>query len=80
MHEVYRVFYDRLVEDADRTWLYQLVRECVKNHFKDNFDTVFEHLASQPGKVRSGGNSPVDESVCLIDRVASVVLLLRVSL
>ncbi|XP_043194572.1 dynein axonemal heavy chain 12-like isoform X3 [Amphibalanus amphitrite] len=51
VHEVYRVFYDRLVEDADRSWLYQLVRECVKNHFKDNFDTVFEHLASQPGKV-----------------------------
>ena len=46
------MFYDRLVEDSDRSWLYQLVRDCVKNHFKDNFDTVFEHLASPPAKVR----------------------------
>ncbi|XP_029456789.1 LOW QUALITY PROTEIN: dynein heavy chain 12, axonemal [Rhinatrema bivittatum] len=44
VHEVLRVFYDRLVDDADRSWLYQLTRDVVKEHFKDNFDLVFEHL------------------------------------
>lgn len=52
VHEVYRVFYDRLVEDSDRTWLYSLVKDCVKNHFKDSFESVFERLVDSKGQVR----------------------------
>ncbi|KAM4720749.1 dynein axonemal heavy chain 12 [Rhinophrynus dorsalis] len=50
VHEVLRVFYDRLVDDQDRSWLFQLVKDVVKDHFRDNFETVFEHLKheSQP--------------------------------
>ncbi|KAI7794029.1 dynein axonemal heavy chain 12 [Triplophysa rosa] len=44
VHELYRVFYDRLVDDKDRAWLFTLIGEIVKQHFKENFDTVFEHL------------------------------------
>ncbi|XP_015203470.2 dynein axonemal heavy chain 12 isoform X1 [Lepisosteus oculatus] len=44
VHEVFRVFYDRLVDDKDRAWLYQLMKNIIKDHFKDNFDSVFEHL------------------------------------
>ncbi|CAK8689424.1 unnamed protein product [Clavelina lepadiformis] len=45
VHEVFRVFYDRLVDDDDREWLYKLTRTMVKDHFKENYDTLFEHLA-----------------------------------
>ncbi|XP_062872057.1 dynein axonemal heavy chain 12 [Trichomycterus rosablanca] len=44
VHEVLRVFYDRLVDDQDRAWLYRLMNELVKVHFKESFDTVFAHL------------------------------------
>ncbi|XP_048874195.1 dynein axonemal heavy chain 12 isoform X2 [Brienomyrus brachyistius] len=44
VHEVFRVFYDRLVDDKDREWLYQLIINIVKEHFQENFDSVFEDL------------------------------------
>jgi len=53
VHEVFRVFYDRLVDDEDRTWLYKLTRALAKDHFKENYDTLFDHLA-QP-------NQPVND-------------------
>lgn len=49
VHEVFRVFYDRLVDDDDRHWLYTSMRQVIKDHFKENFDTLFDHLA-KPGK------------------------------
>uniref|UniRef100_A0AAY4CQS0 Dynein axonemal heavy chain 12 n=1 Tax=Denticeps clupeoides TaxID=299321 RepID=A0AAY4CQS0_9TELE len=53
VHEVFRVFYDRLVDDQDRAWLYQLMNNIVKEHFKENFDVVFDHLKE--------GNRPLCE-------------------
>ncbi|MGH0136030.1 UNVERIFIED_CONTAM: hypothetical protein FKN15_058794 [Acipenser sinensis] len=44
VHEVFRVYYDRLVDSKDRLWLYKLMKDIVKEHFKENFDSVFEHL------------------------------------
>lgn len=44
VHEVFRVFYDRLVEDDDRAWLFNLVKDIVREHFKEVFDKVFAHL------------------------------------
>ncbi|CAG7837267.1 unnamed protein product [Allacma fusca] len=46
IHEVYRVFYDRLTDDSDRNWLFQLSQTCVQNHFKESFDVIFENLSS----------------------------------
>lgn len=51
VHEVFRVFYDRLVEDNDRAWLFNLMKDIVKEHFKEAFDSVFAHLKQ--------GNTPV---------------------
>uniref|UniRef100_A0A9J8CG81 Dynein axonemal heavy chain 12 n=1 Tax=Cyprinus carpio carpio TaxID=630221 RepID=A0A9J8CG81_CYPCA len=53
VHELYRVFYDRLVDDQDRAWLFSLISNIVKQHFMENFDTVFEHLKD--------GNKPLCE-------------------
>lgn len=51
VHEVFRVFYDRLVEDTDRAWLFDLMKSIVQEHFKEEFDSVFAHLKQ--------GNTPV---------------------
>ncbi|KAJ7406929.1 dynein heavy chain 12, axonemal isoform X7 [Willisornis vidua] len=63
VHEVFRVFYDRLVEDDDRAWLFNLVKDIVKNHFKEAFDSLFAHLKQ--------GKAPVTEenmrSLCFGD-------------
>ncbi|KAF7662821.1 hypothetical protein LDENG_00225550 [Lucifuga dentata] len=44
VHEVFRVYYDRLVDDKDRAWLYQLMNSILKDHFKESFVQVFDHL------------------------------------
>ena len=51
VHEVYRVYYDRLVDARDRTWLFELLQKGVKQHFKDDFNSLFKHLAGGGSKV-----------------------------
>uniref|UniRef100_A0A452FPX9 Dynein axonemal heavy chain 12 n=1 Tax=Capra hircus TaxID=9925 RepID=A0A452FPX9_CAPHI len=53
VHEVLRVFYDRLINDSDRFWLFTLTKNVVKDHFKESFDSVFSHLRK--------GNAPISE-------------------
>eukprot|EP00794_Sanderia_malayensis_P007414 gene7414-8234_t len=51
VHEVYRVFYDRLVDDHDRKWLHVNIGHAVKEHFKEDFGGLFQNLASSSGTV-----------------------------
>ena len=44
VHEVMRVYYDRLVDDADRSWLIKYLKEVVKEKFDADFDKLFEVL------------------------------------
>lgn len=44
VHEVMRVFYDRLVEQSDKQWLYNKLRVSVKDNFRENFEMCFENL------------------------------------
>lgn len=46
VHEIYRVFYDRLVDDSDRHLLFEAVKAVTKNTFKTDFNSLFQHLAS----------------------------------
>lgn len=48
-HEVLRVFYDRLVDDVDRTWLLTHMKEMVKKHFGFGFEDLFGHLRQGEG-------------------------------
>uniref|UniRef100_A0A8C7ME80 Dynein axonemal heavy chain 12 n=1 Tax=Oncorhynchus kisutch TaxID=8019 RepID=A0A8C7ME80_ONCKI len=50
VHEVFRVYYDRLVDDQDRAWLYHLMNDIVRDHFKENFEQVFDHLKAPRNK------------------------------
>ncbi|KAM9098063.1 dynein heavy chain 12, axonemal isoform X1 [Sarcophilus harrisii] len=52
VHEVLRVFYDRLVDDFDRQWLFELIKVVIKDHFKENFDSVFAHLRKENKMVK----------------------------
>ena len=56
VHEVMRVFYDRLIDDKDRQWLFSSVSANIKDQFKDTIDVVFEHLANggKGGKLTEG--------------------------
>jgi dynein heavy chain, axonemal len=49
-HELYRVFYDRLVDDNDRTWFFSNIRSTISKHFHCDFDQVFESVAVAKGK------------------------------
>ncbi|KAI8825055.1 dynein heavy chain and region D6 of dynein motor-domain-containing protein [Fimicolochytrium jonesii] len=46
VHEVYRVYYDRLVTDDDRYNMFSYVLEVVKDKFDKEPDEVFAHLAT----------------------------------
>ncbi|KAI8840277.1 hypothetical protein BC829DRAFT_446998 [Chytridium lagenaria] len=48
-HEVYRVFYDRLISDEDRYSLFSYVLEVVKTKFNRDPDELFKDLASGVG-------------------------------
>ncbi|KAJ3284862.1 Dynein heavy chain 7, axonemal, partial [Borealophlyctis nickersoniae] len=45
-HEVYRVYYDRLVTDDDRFSLFEYLLDVVKETFHREPDEVFQHLAT----------------------------------
>ena len=52
--QMFRVYYDRLVDDADREWLFSYARDVCKEKLKEDFDQLFSHLDSDgDGKVRT---------------------------
>ncbi|XP_071745459.1 dynein axonemal heavy chain 12 [Lepeophtheirus salmonis] len=51
VHEILRVFYDRLLCDDAKKMIYDSIRECVKNNFRENFESGFEHLGKINGLV-----------------------------
>ncbi|XP_033642613.1 dynein heavy chain 3, axonemal-like [Asterias rubens] len=44
VHEVYRVFYDRLVDDEDREKFFKIIKNVVQGQFKEKMNTIFNHL------------------------------------
>ena len=60
---MYRVFYDRLTDDTDRQWLFELSTRCVQDHFKESFDVIFENMASGGPKSKVGTYCKSDEKM-----------------
>ena len=44
VHETFRVFGDRIVKKEDQDWFFSKLKACVKSHFKDPFESVFDYL------------------------------------
>uniref|UniRef100_A0A3Q2QRM0 Dynein axonemal heavy chain 7 n=1 Tax=Fundulus heteroclitus TaxID=8078 RepID=A0A3Q2QRM0_FUNHE len=45
IHEIYRVFYDRLIDNADKETFFTIVKEKTSNCFKMNLDKLLSHLS-----------------------------------
>lgn len=44
VHEILRVFGDRLVDKIDRQWLFEQLKDTTQKIMKDSFDIVFDNL------------------------------------
>ena len=44
IHEIFRVYYDRLVDDADRKWLYDYTIEVTNSALGENFHSMLAYL------------------------------------
>ncbi|XP_024883298.1 dynein heavy chain 7, axonemal-like [Temnothorax curvispinosus] len=44
VHEILRVFGDRMLDESDKEWLFLKIRDAVKSNFKDSFEVAFDHL------------------------------------
>jgi dynein heavy chain len=53
-HECCRIFGDRLINNEDRMWMLNCIRDTTRAPFGQNFDTVFNHLdTDKNGKVET---------------------------
>ena len=46
VHEVYRIFYDRLIDDEDRLNFFDIVNNMLLKHFKVSLDKLLGHLTT----------------------------------
>ena len=51
VHEILRVFGDRLIDTKDREWLFENIKETVQGVFREPFDYTFEHLPTFEGQL-----------------------------
>ena len=59
--QIFRVYYDRLIDDADRRWLYQFVRTTCRTALHEDFDRLFSHLRPEGPGGAPGGEVGEDE-------------------
>lgn len=53
VHEVLRVYCDRLVDDEDRNWIYTVLHQICLSNLDESMDKMFAHLAENKNGVVS---------------------------
>ncbi|GBG29412.1 Dynein heavy chain 7, axonemal [Hondaea fermentalgiana] len=62
VHEVLRVFSDRLIDDTDRTWFLNYLKTLSPKHFNADFSSIFKHLKeSRPADNDFGDDIVLDD-------------------
>ncbi|XP_011557170.3 dynein axonemal heavy chain 12 [Plutella xylostella] len=51
IHEIMRVFYDRLLDEPDRDWFYELLKKTTKESMKESFEGVCDNYQDENGVV-----------------------------
>ncbi|XP_037873641.1 dynein axonemal heavy chain 12 [Bombyx mori] len=51
IHEIMRVFYDRLVDDQDRAWFFGVLKKSTRDFMKDTFESALETYQDEKGEV-----------------------------
>lgn len=51
IHEILRVFYDRLVDETDRTWFFKLLKKSTRDFMKETLDTALDNYQDENGEV-----------------------------
>ncbi|CAG5048847.1 unnamed protein product [Parnassius apollo] len=51
VHEIMRVFYDRLVDEIDRTWFFDILKYSTRDFMKDNFESALDTYQNDKGNV-----------------------------
>ena len=52
IHEVYRVFYDRLIDEKDRLMFFDTMKDVTKQGFKKDMDKLLDHLVPTGNKLK----------------------------
>lgn len=50
IHEILRVYYDRLVDESDCSWFFQNLSTVCKEILKENINDIFRHLINGPNE------------------------------
>ncbi|XP_038211341.1 dynein heavy chain 12, axonemal [Zerene cesonia] len=51
VHEIMRVFYDRLVDEPDRLWFYNILKKSTRDFMKDTFESALDTYQDDNGDV-----------------------------
>lgn len=56
VHEILRIYHDRLVDDSDRSWFIDTLRSVCKESLNENMDKMFIHLTSKENRTVKSKN------------------------
>ncbi|KAL4712586.1 hypothetical protein ACJJTC_007181 [Scirpophaga incertulas] len=51
VHEIMRVFYDRLVDENDRSWFFQILKKSTKDYMREVFETALDNYLDENDEV-----------------------------
>ncbi len=66
IHEVLRVYYDRLIDDNDRHWMYETVQEICNRDLEEDFHELLHRLDLDLDGIVSAEESELGQGILVI--------------